>query len=190
LVFDQPKLRLRFLSVPRFLLLALALGAVPAAAATPGFEVKTVWQLDAPMQIGDYIWDDEEAPDGQIRIVVDLSAEMLYVYRAGIEIGRSSILYGYDKKPTPTGEFPIIEKDADHYSSTYGGAPMPYNLRLTRSGVAIHGSEVEDGYATHGCVGIPKEFAALLFRQARVGDRVLITNGWMSGDYQGQSVYP
>ncbi|MGE5722665.1 MAG: L,D-transpeptidase [Sphingomonadales bacterium] len=51
-------------------------------------------------------------------------------------------------------------------------------LRLTNGGIAIHGSLVEDGYATHGCVGIPEPFAAALFASAHVGDPVLITNGW------------
>ena len=179
--------------IVRLILLALmasAVGQAAPAAIPAGFAVNTVWQLDEPMRIGDYAWDDEGAPSGRIRIVVDLSAEMLYVYRAGVEIGRSSILYGYDRKPTPTGIFPIMEKRIDHYSRTYRGAPMPYMMRLTRGGVAIHGSLVADGYATHGCVGLPEDFAALLFAQARVGDKVLITRGWMVDEYRGQSVYP
>ena len=186
-MFDPYRRILRF-SLPG--LAVLILTGMAHAATPASFAVNTVWQLDEPMQIGDYAWDDEGAPAGPIRIVVDLSAEMLYVYRGGVEIGRSSILYGYDQKPTPTGIFPIMQKRAEHYSSTYGGAPMPYMMRLTRSGVAIHGSQVEDGYATHGCVGLPEEFAALLFAQARVGDRVLITRGWMRDEYRGQSVYP
>jgi lipoprotein-anchoring transpeptidase ErfK/SrfK len=34
-----------------------------------------------------------------------------------------------------------------------------------------------DDIATHGCVGLPREFAGLLFRATRVGDRVLIMKG-------------
>jgi len=159
------------------------IGALPGTAhattARTGFVAKTVWQFDEPFQAGDYLWDDAGAPSGSVRVVVDLNAEMLYVYRAGVEIGRSTILYGYDKKPTPTGVFPIMAKMKDHYSSIYGGAPMPNTLRLTRDGVSIHGSEVEEGYATHGCVGLPKAFAASLFAAVRVGDPVLITRGWL-----------
>ena len=75
-----------------------------------------------------------------------------------------SFLYGTDGKPTPTGSFSILEKDADHYSHSYD-APMPYMLRLTNDGVAIHGSNVREGYATHGCIGIPPNFARLLVRR-------------------------
>ncbi|HEX2763875.1 MAG TPA: L,D-transpeptidase family protein, partial [Allosphingosinicella sp.] len=81
-------------------------------------------------------------------------------------------------KPTPLGAFPIREKDADHASRTYGGAPMPYSLRLTGDGVFIHGSSgVAAGYATHGCLAVPVAFAKKLFGAASVGDLVLVTRG-------------
>jgi lipoprotein-anchoring transpeptidase ErfK/SrfK len=54
---------------------------------------------------------------------------------------------------------------------------MPYTMRLTGDGVSIHGSKVEKGYATNGCVGIPIPFAKLVFEQAKVGDKVIITDG-------------
>ena len=72
--------------------------------------------------------------------------------------------------------FPITEKDKDHVSNLYE-APMPYMLRLTNDGVAIHATKVENGYVTHGCVGVPEGFAAKLFATARLGDRVIVTDG-------------
>lgn len=51
---------------------------------------------------------------------------------------------------------------------------MPYTLQLTSDGVSIHGSMVRSGAATHGCIGVPLEFARRLFGQARVGDEVVI----------------
>jgi lipoprotein-anchoring transpeptidase ErfK/SrfK len=96
---------------------------------------------------------------------------------------RAAILYGADDKPTPTGAFKILQKKKDHISNLYG-APMPFMLRLTNDGIAIHGSEVEDGYATHGCIGVPDEFAALLFKEAKIGTKVLITKDWMRQTYQ------
>jgi lipoprotein-anchoring transpeptidase ErfK/SrfK len=51
---------------------------------------------------------------------------------------------------------------------------MPYTLRLTDDGVSIHGSTVRWGAATHGCIGVPLEFARRLFEASRVGDDVLI----------------
>ena len=163
---------------------ALVLAAAPAGTRASPFAVNTVVELDAPLQTGDYFWDEDNVPRGRRAIVVDLSADRIYVYRAGIEIGRSSVIHGFDDYPTPTGVFRILEKDADHYSSTYGGAPMPWMLRLTWGGVAIHGSEVDDESATHGCIGVPDEFAEILYSAMRLGDPVLVTRGWMRGDYR------
>ncbi len=51
---------------------------------------------------------------------------------------------------------------------------MPYMLRLTNDGVAIHGSNVREGWASHGCIGVPLDFARLLFAAASKGDLVVI----------------
>jgi lipoprotein-anchoring transpeptidase ErfK/SrfK len=142
------------------------------------FAVNSVLGLDHWLVSGEYAWEEDGVPAGPMKIVVDLAARQLHVYRGGVEIGRSSIMYGDDEKPTPTGIFPILQKKRDHVSNLYG-APMPYMLRLTWDGISIHGAEVRNEYATHGCVGIPDEFAALLYSKAGIGDHVLITNGWM-----------
>jgi lipoprotein-anchoring transpeptidase ErfK/SrfK len=126
---------------------------------------------------GEYAWNDEGVPAGPVTIVVNIRARVLSAYRDGVEIGRSSIIYGANDKPTPFGTIPILQKDADHRSTIYDGAPMPHMLRLTGDGISIHGSEIADDYATHGCIGLPKAFAALLFRAAHLGDPVLIWKG-------------
>ena len=56
-------------------------------------------------------------------------------------------------------------------------APMPYMLRLTNDGISIHGSDVGDGYATHGCIGVPRAFAKRIFDAVKLGDRVIVTDG-------------
>lgn len=150
---------------------------VPTPTSPPAsMQVKRVLDI-GPIKFGDYAWDDKGVPDGPLIITVDLAAQTLSVFRDGYEIGAAAILYGADDKPTPLGTFPILMKDAHHVSRTYGNAPMPYTLRLTRDGVAVHGTEVAWGYATHGCIGVPTAFARLLFAQAKVGDRVIITRG-------------
>jgi lipoprotein-anchoring transpeptidase ErfK/SrfK len=127
---------------------------------------------------GEFVWTDQPVPEsGPTVVVVNLRARVLSVYRAGVEIGRSSLIYGADNKPTPIGEFPVLEKDADHVSNLYD-APMPHMLRLTWDGVALHGSpELRDDLATRGCVGLPREFAAMLFDVVDVGDRVIVWDG-------------
>lgn len=142
-------------------------------------DVHVVRELDIPhwLEPGQYVWNDEGAPAGRTIIVVNIRARVMSVYRAGVEIGRSSLIYGADNKPTPLGTFPILEKDADHWSNLYD-APMPHMLRLTWDGVAIHGSPtLEEALATRGCVGLPTEFAAHLFDAVRVGDQVIVWDG-------------
>jgi lipoprotein-anchoring transpeptidase ErfK/SrfK len=153
--------------------------AAAAPAPTPTahpLAIKRVLDI-GPIKFGDYAWDDKGVPDGPVIVAVDLTAQTLSVFRNGYEIGAAAILYGADEKPTPLGSFPILMKDATHVSRTYDNAPMPYTLRLTGDGVAVHGTKVAWGYATHGCIGIPIPFAKLLFGVTKVGDRVIITRG-------------
>ncbi|WP_339825851.1 L,D-transpeptidase family protein [uncultured Parasphingorhabdus sp.] len=144
------------------------------------FVVKRILQIDEPFVHGYYKWDDEGVPEGELVVTVDLKAESISVFRAGYEIGAAVITFGDSEKPTPTGVFPITQKSKDHVSNIYG-SPMPYMLRLTKDGVAIHASDVKWGWGTRGCVGVPHEFARLLFEQAKLGDRVIVTNGKMMG---------
>ncbi|WP_017672323.1 L,D-transpeptidase family protein [Blastomonas sp. AAP53] len=142
-----------------------------------GYAIKSVMTIDGPLGHGNYYWDESRAPaDGPLLITVDIEAQTLSVFRDGHEIGVAVILYGTPEKPTPLGAFPITQKDADHVSNLYD-APMPYMMRLTNDGVAIHGSDVEWGYGTRGCIGVPTAFAKMLFEQVKLGDVVIITQG-------------
>lgn len=146
------------------------------------FVIKRVLPIDGPIRYGDWHWDDEGVPPGPLVITVDLEARVISVFRNGYEIGAAAALLGTDEHPTPVGTFPILTKERHNVSEKYGNAPMPWTLRLTWDGVAIHGgSTVERGYASHGCVGVPDEFADRLFAIARVGDRVIITDGVRTG---------
>jgi hypothetical protein len=137
-------------------------------------DIRSVLDVRKRMHYGDFVWNDRNVPKGQVWVRVDLKSQLISVFRAGHEIGTAVILYGADEKETPNGVFPVIAKIKDHKSATYDGAPMPYTLRLTQDGVAIHGSDVRWGRATHGCVGVPVEFARKLFGQVARGDQVLI----------------
>lgn len=157
--------------------LAKPIAVTPAAAPVNSpFVVKSILKIDEPIKFGQYFWDESAAKTGPIVVTVDLEARTISVFRDGHEIGAAAILKGYGKKPTPTGLFPISEKDADHVSNIYD-APMPWMLRLTNDGVSIHGSKVERGYATNGCIGVPDGFAKRLFGVASLGDKVIITDG-------------
>lgn len=139
--------------------------------------IKSILDVRRPMTYGQFMWNDQGIPAGPAWIRVDLHAQLMSVFRSGHEIGTAVILYGADGLPTPTGKFPILAKLKDHRSLTYDNAPMPYTLRLTPDGVSIHGSNVRWGFATHGCIGIPKAFAAKVFDAVKTGDEVLIVSG-------------
>lgn len=144
-------------------------------------DVRSILNVPEQMQYGDFVWNDRNIPKGPVWIRVDLKSQIISVFRAGHEIGTAVILYGADEKQTPSGTFPILAKIKDHKSITYGNAPMPYTLRLTDDGVSIHGSDVRWGRATHGCIGVPVDFAHKLFDQAAKGDQVVIVYGKDAG---------
>ena len=156
---------------------AVAAKPVPAKPRDESFVIKRILPITGPIRYGDWHWDDKGVPEGPLVITVDLEARVLSVFRGGYEIGATAVLLGTTEKPTPLGVFPIKWKKADHYSSTYDGAPMPFTQNLTVDGVAIHGTKVEKGYASHGCVGVPNDFAKRLFAVTEVGDKVYITRG-------------
>jgi hypothetical protein len=160
-------------------------GVTPAPADTPArtptptdgpFVVRSILSIPGPIKFGQFYWDETKGQPGPVVITVDLTARVLSVFEDGHEVGAAAILKGYGDKPTPVGVFPITQKDATHVSNIYD-APMPWMLRLTNDGVSIHGSKVEAGYATNGCIGVPDAFAAKLFRVAHLGDKVIITDG-------------
>ncbi|HKP34238.1 MAG TPA: L,D-transpeptidase family protein, partial [Sphingomicrobium sp.] len=99
--------------------------------------IRTVLNVPGSMRYGDYRWDEKGVPSGPIWVRVDLRSQLISVFRGGHEIGTAVILYGADGLPTPKGKFPILAKLKDHRSATYD-APMPYTMRLTGDGVAIH----------------------------------------------------
>lgn len=153
----------------------------PEPAEPDPFVIKRVLPITGPIKYGEWHWDDKNVPDGPIVITVDLDARVLSVFKNGYEIGATAVLLGTEDKPTPLGVFPITQKDIDHVSNIYTGAPMPYMQRLTDDGITLHGSNVELGYASHGCIGMPDPFAAKLYKLTKLGDKVYITRGKQVG---------
>lgn len=173
---------------------ALVDGPAAKSAASPSpspkpvderFVIKRILPITGPIRYGEWHWDDAGVPEGPIVITVDLDARVLSVFKGGYEIGATAVLLGTQEKPTPLGVFPITQKKRHHVSNLYG-APMPYMQRLTDDGISIHASNVENGYASHGCIGTPPPFAAKLFATTKSGDKVYITRGKKIG--QGDSL--
>jgi len=155
--------------------------AKPVPAKDEPFVIKRILPIKGAIKYGEWHWDEKDVPPGPIVLTVDLQARVISVFRGGYEIGAAAVLLGTSENPTPLGVFPITQKDKDHVSNIYTGAPMPYMQRLTNDGITLHGSDVALGYASHGCVGMPDAFAAKVFAATKLGDKVYITRGKQVG---------
>ena len=162
----------------------LALGAclllvsAPAAAqgALQSAQLKLAKQAEK-LKPGEWVWAEKIAPAGPILVYVDLERQRATVYRNGVRIGVTTVSSGKDGYETPMGVFTILEKDEDHRSRTYDNAPMPYSLRLSWKGVALHAGNLPGFPASHGCVRLPMEFAKKLFAAMPMGGTVVIAGG-------------
>ena len=110
---------------------------------------------------------------------------------------------GKASHPTPKGSYKILEKKEKHASNLYGrivsgsgstvvsdadtrdhgvpaggrfvGAPMPYWMRMTTTGVGMHvGNVPGHRTASHGCIRLKKDTAIQLFSILDVGSPVKV----------------
>jgi L,D-transpeptidase-like protein len=102
--------------------------------------------------------------------------QVLYVFRNGVRIGRSTVSTGKADKRTPTGVFTVLQKKVDHTSSIYKGAKMPHMQRLTWTGIALHAGQLPGYPASAGCVRLPVDFAAKLYTVTALGTTVIIAD--------------
>ncbi|TMA92307.1 MAG: L,D-transpeptidase [Deltaproteobacteria bacterium] len=125
---------------------------------------------------GDYIWHPEISPAGPVVILVSLPDQVLYVFRNGVRIGRSTVSSGTKGHRTPTGVFTVMQKKVDHESTIYKGAKMPHMQRLTWGGIAMHAGQLPGYPASHGCVRLPVDFAEKLYSVTEIGTTVIIAD--------------
>jgi len=111
-------------------------------------------------------------------IVVDLSIQKAYALEDGHIIFEGRISSGKEGRETPNGVYNIMQKKRHHKSNLWpkpnGGAKMPYMMRLTNSGIAMHLGYVPNKPASHGCIRLQKGFAKKMFKWARVGTKVVV----------------
>jgi len=132
-----------------------------------------------------FTWNPALSPSGPVVVSVNLATQTAAVFRNGIEIGSCLVSTGMEGHETPTGVFHILEKDADHRSSTYNNAAMPFSERLTWGGVALHAGALPGFPSSHGCIHLPYEFSRLLFEITEVGGTVIITEDAPRGGVSG-----
>ncbi len=113
-------------------------------------------------------------PSGPLLIVVSIRRQKVRVFDVNGEIASSRVSTGRPGFDTPTGVFSILEKNVYHQSNIYSGASMPYQERVTWSGIALHAGVVPGFRASHGCVRLPYSFSRKLYGLTKLGTRVVI----------------
>ncbi|HET6409175.1 MAG TPA: L,D-transpeptidase family protein [Chthoniobacteraceae bacterium] len=137
-------------------------------------------------------------------VVVSLSQQRAFLKIRGTDSVYidTPISSGKRAGSTPTGNFTVLEKDADHRSSIYGdfvdrrgrvvrsgvslkvdsapagtrylGAPMKFFCRITWSGVGMHVGILPGYPASHGCIRLPSDIAPLIYQKVKIGTPVTV----------------
>lgn len=112
------------------------------------------------------------------KVFVDLTIQKIYAIENGKTIFEGRISSGKGGHETPTGNFQILQKKRKHESNLYpkpnGGAKMPYMMRLTWDGIAMHQGYVPKKPASHGCIRLQRRFAKKLFSWVNKGTTVTV----------------
>src|SRR6266702_3522886 len=119
-------------------------------------------------------------PQGPLIIAISIDQQKVRVYDANGFFAESPVSTGMKGHPTPMGVFSIIQKHKLHHSNIYSGAPMPFMLRITWSGVAMHAGVLPGYPASHGCIRMPMAFAQKMWNWTKMGARVVVTPGEMA----------
>src|SRR5271170_86405 len=153
------------------------LQAPARADSVPFWGAKASVAIDTPideLKKGEFLWMGEAVTTGPVVMIVSLTEQRAYVYRNGILIGATTVSTGRPGHVTPTGVFTVLQKQKEHRSTIYDGAPMPYMERLTWGGVALHAGGLPGYPESHGCIHLPSEFAQRLFDISPNGMTVVI----------------
>ena len=150
----------------------------PAVAdSVPFWGAKASVPIDTPinqLKKGQFLWMGEAVTTGPVVMVISITEQRAYVYRNGILIGATTVSTGRPGHLTPTGVFTVLQKQKEHRSTIYDGAPMPYMERLTWGGIALHAGGLPGYPESHGCIHLPTEFAQRLFDISTNGMTVVI----------------
>jgi len=160
-------------------LAGIALHGPAQAGSVPFWGARASVPIDTPidhLKSGEFLWLGDAVTSGPLVMVVSITDQRGYVYRNGVLIGATSVSTGRPGHPTPTGVFTVLQKQQEHRSTLYDGAPMPYMERLTWGGVALHAGGLPGYPESHGCIHLPSAFAKLLFGISSTGMTVVIAN--------------
>jgi hypothetical protein len=138
--------------------------------------------------------------DVPFAIDIDLSLQKAFLLQDGKIVYETPISSGRPKYRTPTGNFKITEKDANHLSSLYGkivdangktlvrdadsDMPLPPGAKFVKApmknflrfdgATGMHAGQLPGYPASHGCVRLPPHRAALFFDIVEIGTPVRV----------------
>jgi lipoprotein-anchoring transpeptidase ErfK/SrfK len=136
----------------------------------------------------------------ETRVIINLSDQRVSLVQQGRITLVSPIASGKPGWSTPRGNFSIFNKDIDHRSRSFGSvfdaygrmvnsnatpgsyvprgghyrpAPMPYFMEFSPA-VGMHAGYLRGYPASHGCVRMPRDLAALFFERVQIGTPVTV----------------
>ncbi len=120
-------------------------------------------------------------------IVISKNSQRMFVFSDGVLWASTPVSTGMRRHETPSGVYPILQKQLYHRSNIYSGAPMPFMQRLTWTGIALHAGWVPGYPASHGCVRVPPALAKTLFQLTTASKTtVVIADDPMDTDVHAQ----
>jgi lipoprotein-anchoring transpeptidase ErfK/SrfK len=102
---------------------------------------------------------------------VSISRKRAWLVRDGRVVLSAPITTGRPGERTSPGTFHVTWKDADHRSSEFDDAPMPWSVFFD-GGIAFHTGSLSRQSA--GCVHLSDSAARTFFRTLHVGDTVIV----------------
>ncbi len=121
------------------------------------------------------VWKDSKLLNakGPRRVVINLAQQRGMFFINDQVAMDFPVCTGTKSKPTPRGNYRIIEKREKHRSNLYH-CSMPYFMRLTYDGIGLHVGPVRRSPSSHGCIRLTREACVPLFRNAPKGTPVEI----------------
>ncbi len=118
-----------------------------------------------------------DASNAAVDIRVNLATQTMHVVSSDGEVHDWAVSTARKSFVTPRGTYGVQSLQAMHYSRKYHNSPMPHSI-FFRGGYAIHGTYSTGSLgraASHGCIRLSPEHAAILFRMVKAeGARITI----------------
>jgi len=152
------------------------------------------------------VWKDDallaKTDAGNSRVVISLPKQRGFLMNGDKVVIDYPICSGIPSRPTPTGDFKVLEKVVDKQSNRYGkildasgavvngnadvqldpipeggkfeGANMHYWMRITWDGVGHHIGPVKRYPASHACIRGPSAVMPIIYSKMAVGSRISV----------------